>query len=72
MYAERRGGEWADSFCDPVFGLSSDGLMTMDRESTKDALSIGLGVLFPILIEIFGPLVGLIRVAYIIGAITGG
>ena len=46
--------------------------MTMDRESMKDALSIGLGVLFPILIEIFGPLVGLIRVAYIIGAITGG
>lgn len=30
------------------------------RIESKDALSIGLSVLFPILIGIFGPLVGLI------------
>jgi hypothetical protein len=38
----------------------------------KDLLSITLSVLFPTLIGIFGPLVGLILVAYILGAITGG
>ena len=38
----------------------------------KDALSIGLGVLLPTLIGIFGPLAGLILVAYILGGITGG
>jgi hypothetical protein len=39
---------------------------------SKDALSIGLSVLFPTLIGIFGPLVGLILIAYIHGTITGG
>ena len=43
-----------------------------DSISIKDMLSIGLSVLFPTLIGIFGPLVGLILVAFILGAITGG
>ncbi len=39
--------------------------------SIKDVLTIGLSVLFPTLISIFGALVGLILVAYILGALTG-
>jgi hypothetical protein len=42
-----------------------------DHISTKDMLSIGLSVLFPTLISIFGALVGLILIAYILGALTG-
>jgi hypothetical protein len=39
--------------------------------SLKDVLTIGLGVLFPTLISIFGALVGLILIAYILGTLTG-
>lgn len=42
------------------------------HQEIKGALNIALSVLFPTLIGIFGPLVGLILVAYILGAITGG
>lgn len=39
--------------------------------TTKDLLSIGLSVLFPTLITIFGALVGLILISFILGALTG-
>lgn len=37
----------------------------------RDVLSIGLSVLFPILISIFGVFVGLILIAYVLGCLTG-
>ena len=51
-----------------IFG----GLRPLILMEAKDMLSVGLSVLFTVLIGIFGPLVGLILVAYILGAITGG
>jgi branched-subunit amino acid ABC-type transport system permease component len=48
------------------------GVIGVTPVDPKDMLSIGLSVLFSVLIGSFGPLVGLILVAYILGAITGG
>ena len=39
--------------------------------TTKDLLSIGLSVLFPTLITVFGALAGLIPISFILGAPTG-
>jgi hypothetical protein len=39
--------------------------------TSRDLLSIGLSILFPTLITIFGALVGLILIAFILGALTG-
>lgn len=44
----------------------------MQHRNDTGVLSLGLSILFPTLIGIFGPLVGLILVAFILGAITGG
>jgi hypothetical protein len=57
---------------DPFFPRRIPCLIGMkDHISTTDMLSIGLSVLFPTLISIFGVLVGLILIAYILGALTG-